>query len=321
MKTATTRRVAITGAAGFIGSHLTERCLRLGDEVVGVDNFNDFYDPDAKERNIAFALTSDRFDLIRADIRDQEVVSRVFAEFKPTHVVHLAAMAGVRPSIESPAYYTDVNVNGTVSVLEAAAGSQVEQFIFASSSSVYGNNKKTPFSESDPVDYPISPYAATKRAGELISHSYSHLYSMPTACLRFFTVFGPRQRPDLAISKFLRLASEGLPLPIFGDGSTSRDYTYVDDIIDGIMATMEAVGHGFEIYNIGGNKPITLADLLEVIERVIGEPLIIDRKPMQPGDVNRTWADLTKSRRELGYMPQTSTETGIKSQWQWYLDR
>ncbi|MBT8249786.1 MAG: GDP-mannose 4,6-dehydratase [Acidimicrobiia bacterium] len=314
------RRVVITGAAGFIGSHLTERCLRLGDVVLGIDNFCDYYDPEIKERNLGAAVEDPSFTLARIDIRDREAVDDLFQRFRPTHVVHLAAMAGVRPSIEQPAYYTDVNLNGTVAILDAAARSRVHQFLIASSSSVYGNNKKTPFAESDPVDYPISPYAASKRSGELFCHSYAHLNEMPVACLRFFTVFGPRQRPDLAISKFLRLASRGEPLPIFGDGSTSRDYTYVDDIIDGVTAAMDYVEDGFEIFNIGGNTPITLAGLLETIERVIGHELIIDRKPIQPGDVNRTWADLTKSESAFGYMPQTSTETGIKNQWQWYLE-
>lgn len=315
------RRVVITGAAGFIGSHLTERCLRRGDVVLGIDNFCDYYDPAIKERNISVAVQNPSFTLARTDIRDVEAIDAIFRRFRPTHVVHLAAMAGVRPSIERPSYYTDVNMNGTVAVLNAAARSRVRQFLFASSSSVYGNNKKTPFAESDPVDYPISPYAASKRAGELFCHSYAHLHNMPVACLRFFTVFGPRQRPDLAISKFLRLAALGEPLPVFGDGSTSRDYTYVDDIVDGIAAAMDYIEDGFDIFNIGGNTPITLAGLLETIQRVIGRELLIDRKPMQPGDVNRTWADLTKSESTFGYMPQTTTETGIKNQWHWYLEQ
>ncbi len=321
MSQSSLRRVLITGAAGFIGSHLAERCLRAGYAVLGVDNFCDFYDPAVKERNLADARDDQRFTLARVDIRDHRGLAGVFDDFRPTHVVHLAAMAGVRPSIERPRYYTDVNVNGTVSVLDAAAAVGVEQILFASSSSVYGNNDKTPFAEADPVNYPISPYAATKRAGELLCHTYAHLYSIPIACLRFFTVFGPRQRPDLAISKFLRMASNGTPLPVFGDGSTSRDYTYIDDIIDGVMAAMDKVTTGFDIFNLGGNKPITLEGLLATIERVVGRPLIIERLPMQPGDVTRTWADLTKSSQALGYLPHTSIETGIKSQWQWCQDQ
>lgn len=321
MSQSTSRRILITGAAGFIGSHLTERCLRAGYEVLGVDNFCDFYDPAVKERNLADARTDRRFTLARIDIRDHQGLDDVFDDFRPTHVVHLAAMAGVRPSIERPIYYTDVNVNGTVSVLNAAAGVGVQQILFASSSSVYGNNDKTPFAEADPVNYPISPYAATKRAGELLCHTYAHLNSIPIACLRFFTVFGPRQRPDLAINKFLRMAAESTPLPVFGDGSTSRDYTYIEDIIDGVMAAMDRATAGFDIFNLGGNKPITLEGLLATIERVVGRALIIDRMPMQPGDVTRTWADLTKSSQVLGYLPHTSIETGIKSQWQWYQDQ
>ncbi len=231
-------------------------------------------------------------------------------------------MAGVRPSIENPAYYTAVNIDGTVNLLDAAAAQNVERFIFASSSSVYGNNDKTPFSEEDRVDFPISPYAATKKSGELLCHTYHHLHDLPISCLRFFTVFGPRQRPDLAIAKFLRLVRDDQPIPMFGDGSTSRDYTFIDDIIAGIRAAIDHCGtlgsdRRFRIYNLGSDQPVTLRNLIATIERVIGKNATIEQKPMPAGDVQRTWADLARSKRELGYRPTTSLEDGIAEQWVW----
>lgn len=311
--------VLVTGAAGFIGSHLVERLLGQGRRVVGLDNFCDFYDPAAKRRNVAGFEGYRDFELVEGDLRDRGAVNRVFERHRPGCVVHLAAMAGVRPSIERPGYYTEVNIDGTVNVLDAAVAAKTERFIFGSSSSVYGNNSKVPFSEEDPVNEPISPYAATKRAGELICHTYSHLYGMPIVCLRFFTVFGPRQRPDLAISKFLRLIDQGQPIPVFGDGTTSRDYTYVDDIVAGVVAAMERVER-YRIYNLGGNHPVSLSGLIETIERVTGRKAQIQRLPMQPGDVERTWADLSRSEAELGYKPTTSLEEGIAKQWQWYQE-
>jgi len=230
-------------------------------------------------------------------------------------------MAGVRPSIANPAYYTAVNLDGTVNLLDAAVAAGAERFLFASSSSVYGNNPKTPFAEADPVDYPISPYAATKKAGELICHSYHHLHRLPIFCLRFFTVFGPRQRPDLAIGKFLRLVAAGKPIPVFGDGSTSRDYTYIDDILAGVAAALALCGSaaapGYRVYNLGGNHPVSLADLIALVERVTGRKALIDRQPPQPGDVERTWADLTRSGAELAYRPAISLEDGVARQWRW----
>jgi len=313
--------VLITGAAGFIGSHLCERMIDLGFSVVGVDNFSDFYSREAKLRNLSARLNREEaFQLVEADLRDQQAIQSVFATHRPTAIVHLAAMAGVRPSIEDPRLYTDVNVNGTVNLLNASVAAGVEKIVFASSSSVYGNNKKVPFAEEDPVDYPISPYAATKRAGELLCHSYWHLHQIPIACLRFFTVFGPRQRPDLAIAKFFRLIEQGKPIELFGDGTTSRDYTYIDDILDGVCAAFER-NDKFRIYNLGGNHPVTLKDLLAGIEKTMGRQANTLQKPMQPGDVNHTFADLTRSGEELDYQPKTSLLEGLKNQWQWYQDQ
>ncbi len=311
--------ILITGAAGFIGSHLAERLVGAGHRVVGFDNFCDFYPRPRKDANLARLRKHEAFTLIEGDIRDQPAVDRAFAEHRPTGVIHIAAMAGVRPSIERPAYYTAVNLDGTVHLLDAAVQHEADRFLFASSSSVYGNNDKVPFSETDPVDAPISPYAATKRAGELICHTYTHLHDLPISCLRFFTVFGPRQRPDLAISKFLRLVAAGEPIPVFGDGSTSRDYTYIADIVDGVCAAYERCGRPepFRIYNLGGSHPVTLNQLIAAIEAVTGREAKIDRRPMQPGDVNRTYADVARAEKELGYQPRVSLEQGIDQQWQW----
>lgn len=290
--------------------------------MVGLDNFCDFYAEDVKRRNIADALTHDAFTLVEADIRDRDAVMAVFAEHRPGIVVHLAAMAGVRPSIERPEYYTAVNLDGTVNLLDAAVAQKTQRFVFASSSSVYGNNEKAPFAEDDRVDNPISPYAATKKAGELICHTYWHIHRLPISCLRFFTVFGPRQRPDLAISKFLHLLRDDKPIPMFGDGSTSRDYTFIDDIIHGVRAAMDRCGRveGFRIYNLGGKHPVSLRDMIAVCERVTGKTARIDQQSMQPGDVNRTWADLTRSEAELDYHPATKFEAGVARQWEWMLE-
>ncbi|MBI1337051.1 MAG: SDR family NAD(P)-dependent oxidoreductase [Phycisphaera sp.] len=311
--------ILITGAAGFIGSHLTDNLLASGQSVVGIDNFCDFYDPARKRKNIEKATNSKSFTLVEADIRDREAVMRTFEQHKPGCVVHLAAMAGVRPSIERPEYYTAVNLDGTVNLLDAAVKHSVSRFLFASSSSVYGNNEKVPFTETDNVDHPISPYAATKKAGELICHSYHHVHKLSIYCLRFFTVFGPRQRPDLAINKFMRLVAEGKPIPVFGDGSTSRDYTFVEDIVTGIRAAMDRCGKvgGYRVYNLGGSHPVTLSEMIATVERVTGIKAKLDRKPMQAGDVERTWADLTRSKTELGYEPHTTLEAGMAKQWAW----
>lgn len=315
------RPILITGSAGFIGSTLTDRLLAMGHRVVGLDNFCDFYSEDLKRKNLAAAMAHEHFELIEADLRDRDAVLEAFTRTQPEAVIHLAAMAGVRPSIERPAYYTAVNIDGTVNLLDGAVAADVRRFLFTSSSSVYGNNPKVPFSESDAVDHPISPYAATKKAGELLCYSYHHLHKLPIFCLRLFTVFGPRQRPDLAIGKFLRLAKEGKPIPMFGDGSTSRDYTFVDDIVSGYCAALERCGSpslpGYRIYNIGGNHPVSLSEMIDIIGQVTGQRITIDRKPMQPGDVERTFADLTRSHAELGYAPRTTLAQGIARQWQW----
>lgn len=308
----------VTGAAGFIGSHLCERLVQSGRFVVGLDNFCDFYEPSLKRRNILDLMRSDRFSLVEADIRDAGRVEEVIAQHRPSVVVHIAAMAGVRPSIQSPALYAAVNVSGTVNLLQSASRHGVERFVFASSSSVYGNNPKVPFSEDDPVDHPISPYAATKRGGELLCYTFAHLYSMRVICLRFFTVFGPRQRPDLAIAKFMRLMARGEEIPLFGDGSTSRDYTYIDDIVSGVMASLE-VNERYRIYNLGGQRPVTLHYLISTIERVTGLSPRVRLLPPQPGDVERTYADVTRAQRELGYQPRVDLEEGIARQWEWFL--
>jgi len=312
-------KALVTGAAGFIGSHLSERLLQNGWAVVGIDNFDDFYDPGIKRNNIEKCLKDDNFRLVEADIRDNAAMNKVIGEDFDV-IVHLAAKAGVRPSIEQPLLYADVNINGTMVLLEAAKKKKIKKFIFASSSSVYGNNKKVPFSEDDNVDFPISPYAATKKAGELICHTYHHLWDMSISCLRFFTVYGPRQRPDLAIHKFAALIEQGKPIPVFGDGSMMRDFTYIDDIIDGIVAAMEKCD-GFTIYNLGESQPITVNDLIDEIENALGKKAIREYMPRQPGDVERTFADVTKAANDLGYRPSTSLQDGLKKFTAWLRDK
>ena len=319
-------RVLITGGAGFIGSHLCERLISSGHDLVVIDNFSDFYDPGLKRRNIdevarTASMAGREFILCEGDIRDGELVAALFGQEKPDAVIHLAAAAGVRPSIENPLLYEAVNVRGTMNLLEAARNSGIRQFIFASSSSVYGDNPKVPFSESDPVDNPISPYAATKKAGELLCHTWHHLYRMNIACLRFFTVYGPRQRPDLAINKFTRLIDAGKPIPFYGDGTTSRDYTYVSDIVDGVEKALDWVSaeeSRYDIFNLGGSSPVNLRRLVEVIESALGKKAVIERLPMQAGDVARTFADLSRSTAVLGYQPSISIEDGITAFVQWY---
>jgi UDP-glucuronate 4-epimerase len=308
-------RALITGAAGFIGSHLCERLLAEGWNVVGVDNFDDFYDPQIKRRNISDCLKNKNFRLIEADIRDGDIIDDATGKDVQI-IVHLAAMAGVRPSIARPLLYADVNVNGTMVLLELAKKHRIDKFVFGSSSSVYGNNEKVPFSEDDSVDFPISPYAATKKAGELICHTYYHLFGMSVTCLRFFTVYGPRQRPDLAIHKFAKLIEQDKPIPVYGDGSMMRDFTYIDDIVNGIVAAMDRCD-GFNIYNLGGSKPITVNDLIAEIEKALGKKAIRQYQPPQPGDVERTCADITKAARDLGYHPATSIQAGLKKFTAW----
>lgn len=302
-------KALITGAAGFIGSHLSERLLTEGWSVVGVDNFDDFYDPQIKRRNIKDCLKNKNFRLVEADIRDSEAMDNVIGDGIEV-VVHLAARAGVRPSIAQPLLYADVNVNGTTVLLEAVKKHKVSNFIFGSSSSVYGNNEKVPFAEEDNVDFPISPYAATKKAAELICHTYHHLYDIDIICLRYFTVYGPRQRPDLAIHKFAKLIEEGKPIPVYGDGTMMRDFTYIDDVIDGTVAAVEKCTD-FNIYNLGESRPISVNDLITEIEKALGKKAVKEYLPPQPGDVERTYADVTKAVNELGYEPRTKIEDGL----------
>jgi len=302
-------KALVTGAAGFIGSHLSERLLRNGWTVTGVDNFDTFYDPRVKRDNLTGCGSHPNFRLVEADIRDKAALEKAVEEGTDV-IVHLAARAGVRPSIAEPVLYMDVNINGTVALLEVARERQIGRFIFASSSSVYGNNEKVPFSEEDNVDFPISPYAATKKAGELICHTYHHLYGIAINCLRFFTVYGPRQRPDLAIHKFARLIEEGKPIPVFGDGTMMRDFTYIGDILDGVMAAIEHCTD-YQIYNLGESQPISVTDLITELENALGKKAVRKYLPPQPGDVERTYADVTKAEIQLGYKPTTDIRTGL----------
>ncbi|ABQ26481.1 GDP-mannose 4,6-dehydratase [Geotalea uraniireducens] len=321
-------RILVTGGAGFIGSHLVERLISSGHDVVIIDNFNDFYDPQLKRRNFSEIVgTAEEGEqnliLCEGDIRDADFVKAVVLQESVDAVIHLAAAAGVRPSIENPLFYEEVNIRGTMNILEAARTAGVRFLLFASSSSVYGNSFKTPFSESDPVDHPISPYAATKKAGELICHTYHHLYKMNIACLRFFTVYGPRQRPDLAINKFTRLIDQGKAVPFYGDGTTSRDYTFINDIIAGVEKALSwvcSVEPRYDIFNLGGSRPVELSRLVEILESELGKKAILDRLPMQPGDVHITFADLAKSGSILGYQPVTSIEEGLRAFIRWYKE-
>jgi UDP-glucuronate 4-epimerase len=311
--------VLITGGAGFIGSHLCEALLRLGHEVVALDNFDDFYSPSAKRHNLEALLKNARFSLIEGDIRDGQTVQRaVSADVEA--VVHLAARAGVRPSIEQPILYEDVNVRGTLTLLEACRKRPGLRFVFGSSSSVYGNNARVPFSEEDRVDAPISPYAATKLAGELLCRTYHQLYGMSISCLRFFTVYGPRQRPDLAIHKFVRLIEAGRPIPVFGDGTTARDYTYIDDVISGLMGAIHRC-KDWHVYNLGGAHPITLNDLINHIEQATGRTATRQRHPAQAGDVERTAADIALAARDLGFRPTTDFATGLARFVRWFREQ
>ena len=323
------RTILVTGGAGFIGSHLSERLLIEGNKVLVIDNFNDYYDPKIKRNNVEEVkktciennISLENYKVFEGDIRDNDFLEEVFSN-KIDSIMHLAAMAGVRPSIQDPTLYYDVNITGTGNLLERCRENGVKQFVFASSSSVYGNNEKVPFSETDRVDNPISPYAATKKSGELLCHTYHHLFDMNIACLRFFTVYGPRQRPDLAINKFTSLILEDKEIPFYGDGTTSRDYTFVDDIVEGIVSSINYVNTDkkiFEIFNIGGDKTVSLIEMVETIELVLGKKAKLNRLPMQPGDVNRTCADISYSRKIIGYNPKTTFKEGIKKFIEWKL--
>lgn len=310
-------KILVTGGAGFIGSSVTDRLLARGDQVVCLDNFDEFYRPDIKRANIKDALANKDFKLVEGDIRDMSLLKKLFSDEKFDKVFHPAARAGVRPSIVDPMLYEDVNIKGTMNLLEMAREHKLKGFIFASSSSVYGSNKKVPFSETDNVDNPVSPYAATKKACELICYTYHHLYKLNITCLRFFTVYGPRQRPEMAIHKFTRLIDQGKPVPMFGDGSSKRDYTYIDDIVDGVL---KSIDHNppYEIYNIGESQTTELRELIALIEKNIGKKAVIESHPDQPGDVPITYADITKAVKELGYDPRTKVEQGVAKFVDWY---
>jgi UDP-glucuronate 4-epimerase len=311
-------KILITGGAGFIGSHLVDRlAAENSHQITIIDNFNDFYSPEIKRANIAQHLQNPDFRLYEIDIRLSESLRKVFEENEFDVIVHLAARAGVRPSLEKPAEYLETNVNGTLNLLELARKFQVKQFVFGSSSSVYGINCEAPFSEEQNISKPISPYAASKAASELLCHTYSHLYDIRTVCLRFFTVYGARQRPDLAIHKFARLILEDKPIPVFGDGTTRRDYTYVDDIIQGVRAAIDYDKSRYEIFNLGESRTVELKYLIELLEESLGKRASIEHFPLQPGDVPQTLADITKAGRQLNYKPQTQIEIGIKKFVQW----
>lgn len=337
----------VTGGSGFIGSTLAEKLLAEGNKVINIDNFNDYYDTTIKISNtiescrlsvnscklleesskeeklkqLKEKVDSENYILEVVDLRDLEGLERIFSKNKVDTVIHLAARAGVRPSIEDPILYQEVNGRGTHNILECCRKYGVKNIVAASSSSVYGNNKVVPFKETDPVDFAISPYAATKKANEVMGHVYHSLYKMNMAFLRFFTVYGPRQRPDLAINKFTRLILAEESIPVYGDGSTSRDYTYIADIVDGICKSIDYVENNkdvYEIFNIGSNSPVSLTEMIETIEKVLGKKAVIDRLPMQPGDVDRTYADVTKLKEMTGYNPSLTFEEGIEKFVEWY---
>lgn len=311
------KTVLVTGAAGFIGSHLCDALLARGDRVIGLDAFNTYYDPAIKRANLTDALAQPGFSLVEGDICDEVALRGVFSAHRPEVVVHLAARAGVRPSLEDPNLYHRVNVIGGQHILDACREFQPSHLVFASSSSVYGGSTAVPFRESDPVMRPVSPYAATKRMNELQAHVYSHIYGVRTSMLRFFTVYGPRQRPDMAIHKFTRAILRGEPLPFFGDGSTRRDYTYIDDIIDGVVRCVDRP-FDYEIFNLGESHTTTLTELVALMEKHTGKTAVLDRKPAQPGDVEVTYADISHARELLGYAPRFSMDEGIARFVAWY---
>lgn len=307
----------LTGGAGFIGSHLTRRLFGRGDRVTVLDDFNDYYDPARKRANVAPFNQRDDYRLVEGDIRDTELVDSLFADSGFDSVIHLAARAGVRPSLRQPILYEDVNCIGTLRLLEAARRHGPQTFVFGSSSSVYGINRKVPFAEDDRVDLPISPYATTKRAGELLCFNYHHLYDLKVSCLRFFTVYGPAQRPEMAIHKFTDLLARDEPIPLYGDGGSRRDYTYIDDIVDGIEAALD-LAPDFEIFNLGGAETTALADLVRWLAEELAVTPRIEYLPDQPGDVPITYADVSKAARMLGYSPKVSIREGLERFVEWY---
>jgi UDP-glucuronate 4-epimerase len=310
-------RILITGGAGFIAYHLAEALMNRQAEISLLDNFNDFYDPEIKRRNVRDLQSQGQVHLHTIDILDRDRLKKVFEETRPDAIVHLAAWAGVRPSLEKPELYSSVNVTGTVNLLELAKEFATPCFIFGSSSSVYGGNTKVPFSEDDPVDRPVSPYAATKRAGELLCHTYAHNFSMHITCLRFFTVYGPRQRPEMAIHKFARLMIEGKEVPIFGAGDSRRDYTYVEDIVSGVLGAIE-VNPRFEIINLGESQTTTLMEVIDQLESALGRKARLRFLPNQAGDMEVTYADISRARRLIGYNPQKPFKEGIRLFADWF---
>ena len=311
-------RILVTGGAGFIGSHLCQALLSRGDQVTILDNLNDYYDPSLKRGNLEEIGSAVEF--VEGDIRDAELVGELFERGRFDKVVHLAAMAGVRPSLENPLLYEDVNVRGTLVLLQEIVKRGSLPLVFASSSSVYGSNENVPFKEVDDIHHPVSPYAATKRAGELLCYTYHHLYRLPVSCLRFFTVYGPRQRPEMAIHKFVRAVFEGRPIPFYGDGTTRRDYTYIDDIVDGVVRALDRC-EGYEIYNLGESRTTSLSELVELVGEACGKQPILDRQGLQPGDVKITYADVSKAVQRLGYAPSTTVAEGLERFVAWYRVR
>ncbi len=311
--------ILVTGGAGFIGSHLVERLAGRGESVVVVDDFNDYYSVGLKRANAERILGSGDVRVKEGDIRDAGFLARVFKGQEFEAIVHLAARAGVRPSLADPRLYLDVNLNGTLNLLELARARGVERFIFASSSSVYGASREVPFSEDQAADRPVSPYGATKRAGEFLVYNYHHLYGVKAVCLRFFTVYGPRQRPDMAIHKFTKAIEAGKSFPFYGDGTSARDYTYIDDIVDGVTAAVDS-GLDYEVINLGDSKPVTLAGMVETIGEAVGKAPVYERLDDQPGDVPITFADISKAKRLLGYEPKVAFREGIKRFVKWYRE-
>ena len=317
------RKLLLTGGAGFIGSHVAEALLRHGDELAIVDSLDDFYPPAWKRANLREIQKSGNYQFFPTDICEKETLRKIFVGFRPDIVIHLAARAGVRPSIEQPQLYERTNVTGTLNLLEFCREFKTSKFIFGSSSSVYGANSRVPFSEDQAELHPISPYAATKLAAEMFCYTYAHLYGLPIICLRFFTVYGPRQRPDLAIHKFTALMEAGKPVPVFGDGSAGRDYTYIDDIVAGLLASLEyaprpTAGAPFEVFNLGNSHPVKLSELIEFLERTTGSKAVREQKPLQAGDVPLTWADISKASVLLGYRPTVQLEDGLERFVEWY---
>jgi UDP-glucuronate 4-epimerase len=307
----------ITGTAGFIGSHLAETLLNIGHTVIGIDNFNDYYDPQLKHQNNTILTKHPNYTFIKGDIRNSETINTLFKTHSIDIVIHLAAMAGVRYSIENPTLYFDVNINGTLTLLEACRHHNIKKLLFASSSSVYGNNQKVPFSESDTVDFPVSPYAASKKAGELICYNYHHLFNMNITCIRFFTVYGPRQRPEMAIHKFTRMIDQNETIPVFNNGNCLRDYTYIDDIIQGIQKIMDS-NFTYDIVNLGESAITSTLDMIRIIESSLGKKAILNLLPPQPGDVDQTYANISHAKETYGYSPQVSLQDGINRFIKWY---